>query len=380
VLAAKGVPAIKITDVECIMIRLPVVRAIGDGTQDTLIVKVHTDTGVTGVGEAHTSPWAAKAVIEAPLSSYAARGLRDIVVGESPLDPVVLWDRMYSLSLIYGRRGVVMHAISAIDMACWDILGKVTGQPIHRLLGGAYRGEVRPYASTLAPDTPEETLREAAALAGAGFPAIKFGWGALGKDTDSDLRFVARVRETVGPDVDIMIDVGMDMGLSNAARLARGLNDHGVFFLEEPLSPDDLAGFAQLVAQSPVPIATGEKETTRFGFRDLMDTGGLRIIQPDVARVGGFTEARRVADMARLRGVTVIPHCWSTDILVAATLHFIASLKECPYLEFCVVDNPIRRDIARNPIRFEQGVVRVPQGPGLGIELNEETIGRLRFA
>lgn len=370
----------KITSVETVIIRLPVVLPIGDGTQDTLIVKVHTDEGLTGLGEAHTSPWVARAVIEAPMSAMAARGLAEIVVGQDPLDIAPLWEKMYSLSMVYGRRGVVIHALSAIDMALWDILGQATGQPIYRLLGGGYRGEVRPYASALVAERRDETPDYARRLADQGFSAMKFGWGGLGEDPQADIALWTQVRRALGDGVELMVDVGTDMGLPKAVALAKGLAGVGVFFLEEPLSPDDLDGYAQLVAASPVPIASGEKEQTRFGFRDLMDRGRLRIVQPDVARVGGFTEARRVAEMARLRGVTVIPHCWSTDILVAATLHLIASLKDCPYLEFCVQDNPIRREVVKDPIRFQGGVVKVPQGPGLGVELNEETISRLRFA
>jgi L-rhamnonate dehydratase len=371
---------LRIVDVECTMIRLPEVRLVGDGTQDTLIVKVHTDEGITGIGEAHTSPWVAKAVIEAPVSHITARGLREIVIGEDPLNIAPLWDRMYSLSAVYGRRGVVIHAISAIDMALWDILGKVTGMPVYRLLGGAYRTEIEPYASMLDMDSQDQTISEVRRLVDEGFRAVKLGWGNLGKDTRSDLKFIASVRKAAGPETALMIDIGTGMELSRAIPLAKGLADSGVYFLEEPLSPDDLDGYARLCEVSPVPIATGEKENTRFGFRDLMERGRLPIVQPDVARVGGLTEARRIAEMASLRGVTVIPHCWSTDILVAATLHFIASLKSCPYLEFCVLDNPIRREVAASPIRVQGGVVKVPQSPGLGIELNEETLRRLKYA
>ncbi len=368
-----------ITDVECMMLRLPEVLPIGDGTQDVLIVRVHTDEGITGIGECHTSPWALKAVIEAPMSAYAARGLKDIVVGQNPLEMGRIWERMYQLSMVYGRRGLVMHAMSAVDIALWDIAGKVYDQPIHRLLGGAFRSAVPAYASTLAAPDRSETLRRVDALVSEGFRGIKFGWGQLGKNIQDDMALVADVRRTVGPDVDLMVDIGTPIPLRKAQLLSEGLAEHGVYFLEEPLSPDDLAGYRILSSSSPVPIASGEKEQTRHGFRELMETG-VHIIQPDLARAGGFTESRRISDLAEHFGTTVIPHCWSTDILVSATLHFIAALTECPYMEFCVADNPIRRQVIRDPIDTCRGMVRVPDGPGLGIELNEDTIDRLRYA
>ena len=368
-----------ITDVECIMLRLPEVLPIGDSTQDTLIVKVHTDEGIVGIGECHTSPWILKAVIEAPVSAHASRGLKEIVVGQNPLSIGSLWDRMYELSMVYGRRGLIIQAMSAIDMALWDILGKVCGQPVHQLLGGSRRDDIPAYASTLAAPDIKSAIREVQELVDQGFRAIKFGWGNLGKDLKSDLQFVEKMREAAGTEVDLMVDVGMPMPIRDAKQLAQGLAALGVFFLEEPLSPDDLDGYAALVGASPLPIACGEKETTRFGFRDLIERGQVDIIQPDVARAGGFTECRRIADMADLHGTQVIPHCWSTDILVSATLNFIATLSDCPYLEFCVVDNPIRRSVIQEPIEVVDGMVSIPNRPGLGLELNDKIVEDLRY-
>jgi L-alanine-DL-glutamate epimerase-like enolase superfamily enzyme len=171
-----------------------------------------------------------------------------------------------------------------------------------------------------------------------------------------------------------MIDLGMPIPLTDAIWLGQAFAEHDVYFLEEPLSPDDLDGWRQLVGQSPTPIATGEKETTRFGFLDLMDRGQLRIIQPDVARAGGITECLRIAALAEARGVRVIPHCWSSDILVAATMHLIAVLDDCPFLEFNAMDQPLRTRLAKEPIRPREGIVHVSESPGLGIELNDDTV------
>jgi L-rhamnonate dehydratase len=369
----------KITDIETIMLRLPEVRAIGDGCQNILIIKVHTDAGITGIGEAHSNPLVSKAVIESPLCSISAAGLRTLLVGEDPRDINRLYDLMLKRTVTFGRRGAAMHAISGVEIALWDILGKSLGQPIHRLLGGARRRSVPVYASDLAPDTASGAVALAARHAEAGYRAIKLGWGGLGGDRRADARMVGEVRQAVGPDVDLMLDMGFPIPLEDAVWLGRALAEHDVYFLEEPLSPDDVAGFARLTAISPTPIATGEKETTQYPYIDLMDRGGLRIIQPDVARVGGIGETMRIAAHAEARGVRVIPHCWSTDILVAATMQVIATLRDGPYLEFNVMDNPLRTELMTEPLRPVDGIMQLTDKPGLGVELNETTVARYRW-
>ena len=370
----------RIIDVECLVVRLPHVQLIADGNQDALIVKVRTDQGLTGVGEAHTSPTVLKAIIEAPPSHIYAQGLRDLVLGENPLDHKAIWDKMYRYTAVYGRRGAVIHAISAIDLALWDLRGKAAGQPVYRLLGGPYRTEVPAYASTLMPEDPRQAPREAAKWREEGFRAVKLGWGPLGVDVRRDLAVASEVRRAVGPDVNLLLDVGYGMEAQTAIRLAHGLEELNYFLLEEPLSPDDLDGYARLCQAVELPIAAGEKEATRFGFRDLIERGHVDIVQPDLARTGGITEAIRIAEIALMRNVTVLPHCWSTDILVAATLHFIAALPRCPYLEYCVVNSPLRHSLVLDPILADEGRVRVPEGPGLGVELDDEVIAQYRYA
>jgi L-rhamnonate dehydratase len=371
---------LKITDIETIVLRLPDVRPIGDGCQSILLIRVHTDEGITGIGEAHTNPTISKAIIDAPMTSVASWGLRALLIGENPLDIGRLWDKMYRATQIYGRRGALMHALSGIDIALWDILGKATGRPIHQLLGGARVNRLPIYASDLMPDTEAATLDMAKRHKASGYRAMKLGWGALGGSPREDVRRVAAVRAAVGDEMDLMVDIGMPIPFDAALHLGRGFADAGVYFLEEPLAPDDLDGFRRLIAASPTPIATGEKETAQVGFLDLMERGGLRIIQPDVARVGGISEAMRIGTLAESRSVRMIPHCWSTDILVAATLHVVSTLRDCPYLEYNVTDNPLRKDLLVRPIRPRDGIVEVPTGPGLGIELNEDTVQRYRVA
>ena len=372
-------PPMKITDVEGIMLRLPEVKRIGDGCQAVLVIRVHTDAGIIGIGEAHTNPLVSKAILDAPLCSVSAEGLRSLLVGEDPRDIERLWEKMYRHTQTYGRRGIALHTISGVDIALWDIAGKVAGLPLHRLLGGARSQTMPVYASDLSQATLEGTLATARRHRAAGYRAMKFGWGGLGSGAREDIAVAAALRREVGDKIDLMIDMGFPVPFEHALELGRGLADHGIFFLEEPLSPDDIAGFARLVAASPTPIATGEKESTLHPYLDLMDRGGLRIIQPDVARVGGLTEARRIAAAAEARNARMIPHCWSTDILVAATLHLVSTLRDCPYLEYNATANPLRTDLLREPIRPRDGLVTVPEGPGLGIELNEETLERYRW-
>jgi L-alanine-DL-glutamate epimerase-like enolase superfamily enzyme len=358
---------------------------------DSTLVRIETAGGLVGLGEAKAA--VGSAGTNAALCSCIEDELAPQIVGEDARDISRLWDVMYNGSRahyaiarghafpVLGRRGLTISAISGIDMALWDILGKVAAQPVHQLLGGARKTRHATYASDLAPadPSPEAMLEQAQGHIGAGYRAMKFGWGSLGTDPRSDARQIGRIRQAIGDDADIMVDMGFAVPLEDAIYLGHALAEHRVFFLEEPLSPDDIPGFARLTAVSPTPIATGEKESTQYPYIDLMDRGGLRIIQPDVARVGGISETMRIAALAESRGVRVIPHCWSTDILVAATLHVIATLRDCPYLEYNVTDNPLRTDLPARPLRPRNGEIDVPTAPGLGIELNHDTIAKYRI-
>ena len=370
----------KITDVEGIRLRLPEIREIGDGCQDILIIKVHTDEGIVGIGEAHSNAAVSQAILDAPMCSVSSSGLKRLLVGEDPRDINRLYDRMVKKSVTPGRRGAFMHVISGIEIALWDILGKSVGLPVHRLLGGTRRDRIAVYASDLSPGTPKAAVALAEKHVKAGYKAVKLGWGQLGGSIKGDAKLVGQVRKAVGPDIDLMLDMGFPVPLDDAMKLGRMLAEHEVFFLEEPLAPDDLPGWAKLTAVSPTPIATGEKETGFRPYANLIDHGGLRIIQPDVARTGGISETLRIANYAEARSVRVIPHCWSCDVLVAATLHVIAQLKECPYLEFNVMDNPLRTQLMKEPLRPKNGIIAIPDKPGLGIELDEKTVAKYRWA
>jgi len=270
----------------------------GDGCQSICVIRIHTDEGIVGIGEVHTNPLAAKAIIDSPMYSVSGQGLAHVIVGEDPRDINRLWDRMYQRSQTYGRRGLLMHALSGIDLALWDILGKEAGLPVYRLLGGARKRQHVFYASDLSQPTLEGTIDQALAHKAHGYQAMKFGWGALGRDRKADVAVAAGLRQALGPNFDIMIDMGFAVPLDHAIHLGRAYFEHGIYFLEEPLSPDDLDGFAKLVAASPTPIATGEKASHEFDYLDLMDRGNLRIIQPDIAQ---WAASRRCCALSRRR-------------------------------------------------------------------------------
>jgi L-alanine-DL-glutamate epimerase-like enolase superfamily enzyme len=371
----------KITEVEAIVLRQPAVdEAIADGSQDDLIVRVHTDAGIVGIGEVDSAPEVVKAVIEAPASHAIASGLRHVLIGEDPLDIESLWWKMYRASIYYGRRGVAVHAMSGIDIALWDIKGKHLGQPISALLGSPRRDRVRAYASTLMPDTETEVGDKVAGLIEQyGFTAVKLGWGPLGQDWQHDIRLAKAARQAAGDNVDILIDAGLGYGddAPTAIRVARELEQLGIFWLEEPFLPDELGAYAELADTVDIRVAGGEEEATRWGFVELIERGHVDVVQPDVTRCGGLTEALRIADLAASHQVTCVPHAWKSGIIKAASLHLNAVLPEALFQEYCVAETPINTYLTRQRLPLKDGYVDVPTAPGLGVDLDPDVLDRL---
>jgi L-rhamnonate dehydratase len=372
---------VRITDVEAIVLRLPVVSDIADSTQDAVVVKVHTDAGIVGIGEADASPFVIKAIVDAPKSHLTSTGLRSLLLGQDPLQPARLWDRMFEGTMFFGRRGATIMAISAVDIALWDIMGQVTGQPVYRLLGGGYRDRVPAYASTLMPETPDEAAWEAERWVSQGFRALKMGWGGFGRTFEEDAQLVGAVRRATGFDIDLMVDLGFRWEGKHAVEGARLLAEFKPYWLEEPFLPDSLGQYAALADSTDTQIAAGEENTTRWEFADLIERGHVDIIQPDVTRAGGLTECLRIARMAADRGRPCVPHAWSTGIVKAASLHLLAAIPNALFLEFCVWDSPLNLDLVVPPFRIDSdGCVAIPQTPGLGIRLNEDVLARYRVA
>ncbi|MBI3694607.1 MAG: mandelate racemase/muconate lactonizing enzyme family protein [Acidobacteria bacterium] len=368
-----------ITDVEALHLRLPNVEEIADGTQDVLVIRISTDAGLTGIGEVSSQSYVCKAIFEAPRSAERRHGLRYLLVGQDPLDVEGLWQRMYYHTNRYGRRGAAIHAISGADIALWDLRGKALGKPVYELLGGAHRSSIRAYASYLFGDTPSDTAELAQQAVDLGLTAVKFGWGPFGKDRAADLAHVEAARGVIGDDRDLMVDAGCAFDVETALDRAWLLAPLKIAWLEEPLSQDDLRGYEELCHRSPVPIAAGEGEVTPWGFQDLLERG-LQVIQPDVAICGGLTVASQASELARAARRRAVPHCFSTGINLAASLHWMASCPDGDLVEYCLRPSPLMRRLVRNLPPLVDGRVAVPQSPGLGVELNEEVIAQYRVS
>jgi L-alanine-DL-glutamate epimerase-like enolase superfamily enzyme len=370
----------KITDVEAIILKQPDIEMIGDGSQDTVVILVHTDEGITGIGEVDSSPYAVKTVIEMPASHMVCRGLREIVVGEDVFNREKIWRKMYQQSLYYGRRSLGIHAMSGIDMAIWDAMGKKLGLPVSKLLGGTFRDRIQAYCSVLMPDNEKDMARLVEQHMVKGYRGIKFGWGALGQSFEKDITLVRTARKLLGDDKYLMIDIGMLWtDIKGAIRTAKTFEEYNVHFLEEPFSPDNLEGYAALRQNVNIRISGGEEIGTLHEYRSLIDGRCVDIVQPDLSRCGGISVAKKLSDYAELHNLQIIPHAFKTHILMAATLQYIAALPEAWYLEFCEQDTVLRRSITTTTFEVDQdGFVEIPQKPGFGIELDMDALARYR--
>lgn len=380
----------KISDVSVIVLESPKAygaSAEGDeahGIKYLGIVKVETNVGITGYADLETQPHVARAIVDAPSegSVEGFKGLRSILIGEDPFNVERLWHKMYMGSVYYGRRGAAMQVISGIDIALWDIVGKKIGEPVYKLLGGAYREKVRPYASTLFRTTPEGMAEASRGYLEQGFSAVKFGWGVFGEDAERDVELVAAARKSLGDRPELLIDTGwyIHRTAKEAIQMVRRLERFRPYLIEEPLSPEDYDGYAQLSDAVDTLIACGEQEATEWGFHTLIERGRVDVIQPDLSRCGGFTAARKIVHMAELYNRLCIPHAWTSDLLTAASLHLNAFMRRSVFQEFNVTVGPLSRELCKNPIHLDGGMLSVPQGPGLGVEVDESVIEKYRVA
>ncbi|PYT34099.1 MAG: mandelate racemase/muconate lactonizing enzyme family protein [Acidobacteria bacterium] len=386
----------KITKIETQVLLVPDYdRDACSSAQDDIVVLNHTDEGITGIGEVDTNPWVAQAMIHTRGTHVLGLGLEEMLLGEDPLHPEALWDKMYTGSFMTGRRGLGICAIGALDMALWDIRGKALGLPCWQLLGGAQKTHIQPYASLLpaghtAKEYRESLVAKAREARRIGFRAAKmevcvkgpYAHNRLSEGDDAIIEIVAACRESVSPDFVMMVDVCYCWSnAKEALRVIRQLEPYDIFFLETPLQLDDLDGYAFLHDHCGIPIAAGELQNTRFEFLDLMDRGKVDVAQPDVGRVGGLTEGRRVCDLAAERGRLIVPHCWKTGIGIAASAHLSAATAHCPYIEFLpaeLAESALRRELVRDELQMIDGEIPLPQKPGLGIELNQDALKKFR--
>ena len=334
------------------------------------LLEIVTDEGLRGIGSVFTN----SALVEAGVET-----LRPLWEGESALEPERVSEKLRQSSFWQGRGGTLEHVISGIDIGLWDVLGKASGQPVSRLLGGCYRDRIKPYASMLfdEPGPMKDRLEKTVAR---GFRAIKLGWRPFGRrDSQFDELLVKTARQAVGPDVDLLVDAGGSEQFwphryKWAMRTARMLADYDVGWFEEPLPPDDLEGYARLTAVSPVPIAGGEVLTRRQAFQPWIERRAVDILQPDVTKCGGLSEVRKIAWQAYDHHIQLVSHGWNTAVGVAADLHLAAAMPVALYVEFLTPAPYIDR-IINSPFQLDdEGCLHVPSGPGLGIELNREAL------
>ena len=337
------------------------------------LVAVHTDAGISGYGSAFTSGKLAQAAVEV---------LKPLLIGENALEPERVTEKLHQNTFWMGRGGTLTHAISGIDIALWDILGKATGLPIGQLLGGRYRDRAQPYCSLLM-DEPERMADILLPHHERGFRAFKIGWGPFGRRDDPrlDEAIVRAAREAVGDGVRLFVDAGASdaywpNGLKWALNTARMLKDYGVGWFEEALKPDAIDDFVELRRASPVPIAGGEVLTRRQAYTPWLVRGALDIVQPDVTKVGGISEQRRIAWMAQEFGVRYVGHGWNTALGLAADLQLASAFPDCDLVEYIGGSAYVDR-LTREPFALDgEGYLAIPDRPGLGIELEPEHLAR----
>ncbi|WP_207592368.1 enolase C-terminal domain-like protein [Halomontanus rarus] len=374
----------EITDVETIPLAhtLPEGQGLGDArgfgrSRGTTLVRLETDTGTVGWGEA----FAPGPIVAATVDELFA----DDVVGMDPFDVESLADRSYTDPYHFGGDVFVQSVVSAVDVACWDIVGKTVERPVHRLLGGTERSTLRPYASTMYFTEDDRPLEEPIqAAVDEGFTAAKIK---IGAGLESDLERVRVAREVLGEDALLMVDMNGNYRPHQAIRTAKAIAEYDIAWIEEPVPPENPSGYRDVKARIDTPIAAGEAHYGRFAFKRLIDDRTVDIVQPNLGRCGGLSEARTIAKLATTENVAVRPHVWNSAVGMAAAVQFAASIPDYPHtrnvpepmlLEFDRSENPLRSDLLETPFDPSGGVLDVPQEPGLGISIDEDALERYR--
>lgn len=350
-------------------------------TRTSMLVEIVTDEGHIGWGECYGPAKMTQAIVDE---------LGTLLIGSDPLNSDFLWHDLYSRFRDHGQKGLLIQALSGVDIALWDIRGKHFTAPAYQLLGGAWRSEVDAYATGLYRRDSGNPLvylaEEAAEYVEQGFRAMKLK---VGFGVKEDVAVTRTLRETIGPDIALMIDANHAYDAVAAIQLGRQVEELDIGWFEEPVPPEDLAGYCAVKAAISIPLAGGECEFTRMGFRDVLTRRSMDIIQPDICAAGGLSECKKIADMAMAFGVRTNPHVWGSGIGIAASLQWIATVPTHtplslapaqPLLEFDQTEHPIRQAILQQPIVQNKGVVSIPTGPGLGIEINRDALQFFRAA
>jgi L-alanine-DL-glutamate epimerase-like enolase superfamily enzyme len=376
----------KITGLRAIIVEEP---AASDAALDAVIVRVDTDEGISGYGEVNALPIAVDAALRARTYHSWSMSFADILVGEDPEHTDRLWDRMYAHTGMSGRRGLVANIIAGIDVALWDIRGKAAGKPVHHLLGGARRDRIEAYltidpaGSAALGKVKADSVAMIARGRELGFNRMKQEAAiAQAADDRGAVGLVRAARDALGADGTLMLDAVFRWQDAKSALAAiRRMEEADLYFVEAPFSHDAIESYARLTAQTPTRIAAGEWSITRFEFHDLIDRGGVDVVQPGVCRVGGFTEALRIARYAADRGRLLVPYgWWATNIGLMASIHLAAVCDICPFVEYVhpeLYPSVIRAELTRPATRIADGGFTLPQAPGLGIEIDGALLQRL---
>jgi D-galactarolactone cycloisomerase len=343
-----------------------------------MLVEIATEDGITGWGEAFGPP-----ELTAPICDWLA----PLLVGQDAMAREAIWQSLYNRLRDHGQRGIVVEAISALDIALWDIAGQALGLPVHRLLGGPLRMEIEAYATGFyrreRPDHLRYLTEEAERRRGEGFRSLKLktGWGLR-----EDIELTRAFRAAIGPDCGLLVDCNHAYDAPSAIAYGKAVADCDIGWFEEPVPPEDIAGYLEVKARQPIPVAGGEASFARWGFREMIAHRAVDILQPDVAACGGISELKKIADMASAFGVRVNPHVWGTGVTLAASLHLLAVIPDNPpglfprppLLELDRSPHPVRDEVTAMPPLSREGRMRVPEAPGLGVQVDRAALARFR--
>jgi D-galactarolactone cycloisomerase len=368
----------KITDIKTIRLRamVPIEGQVFSrsgirNSRSATLVQIETDEGITGIGSCSGNGELIEVIID--------KVLTPLLIGMDPTEIDAIWDKAYFRGghKEFGTRGVGVVTMSGIDIALWDILGKVRGVPLHNLLGGKVREKVPVYATALYPEEPSKVAKRARGFAEQGFHGVKIK---VGFDLDQDIRIVRAVRQELGKDFVVMTDANQGYTLDVALKATDAFADCGAYWLEEPLFVEDIEGHAILRERGKTPVAVGENLNMCYAFENFIVRGAVDFIQPDVARAGGITEIRKITGMAAKHKVPVSFHTWGDGVALAASVHLAAALQECIVMELDYTYNSLREELLREPVKFENGYLIPLEKPGLGVELDQQALQKFAFS
>jgi len=368
----------KITDVQTLRLRAPIPadgqvfsRSGVRSSRSATLIRIDTDEGISGLGSASGNGELIEAIV--------GKVLKPLLLGMDPTDIDAIWDKAYVRGghKEFGTRGVGVVALSGVDIALWDILGKARGVPLYQLLGGKCRDQVPVYATALYPEEPSKVAKRARAFAEQGFHGVKIK---VGFDLDQDIRIVRAVRAELGNDFVIMTDANQGYSVDVALKASDAFADCGAFWLEEPLFVEDIEGHAILREKGRTPIAVGENLNMLYGFENFIVRGAVDFIQPDVARAGGISEIKKISALAAKHKVPVSFHTWGDGVALAASVHLSAAIENCIVMELDYTYNPLREELLREPFKVKDGFLLPPEKPGLGIELDQSALEHFVFS